>query len=196
VPESLDRKEVDGTTPLDEDEAAGLIPDLHTRGELNAWELGNILKAEEWAFGGRRGEILSIDFAKELHRRMLDETWIWAGEFRRSDKSIGVYWATITAALRDLLGDTKHWISNGTYPADEILARFHHRLVSIHPFPNGNGRHARLMADVLASTTGWEPPTWGRGHLGAAGHARTSYLAALKQADKGNIAALMAFIRS
>ena len=187
---------MDATTPLDEDEAEGLIPDLHTRGELNAWELANILKAEEWALGGRRGEILSIDFATELHHRMFDETWTWAGELRRSDKSIGVYWATIATALRDLLDDTRHWIKRGTYPADESLARFHHRLVSIHPFPNGNGRHARLMADVLASAMGWEPPTWGRGNLGAAGHARTNYLAALKQADKGNIAALMAFMRS
>lgn len=185
-----------GTAPLDEDEAEGLIPDLHTRGELNAWELGNILKAEEWAFGGRRGDILTIDFVKELHRRMLDETWTWAGEFRRSDKNIGVRWATITTALRDLLDDTRHWISHGTYPADEILARFHHRLVSIHPFPNGNGRHARLMADLLGSVMGWEPLTWGRGNLEIADNARTLYLAALKQADKGHIEPLVDFIRS
>jgi Fic-DOC domain mobile mystery protein B len=185
-----------GTTPLDEDEVEGLIPDLHTRGELNAWELGNILKAEEWAFGGRRGDILTLEFAKELHRRMLDETWTWAGEFRRSDKSIGVYWATIADALRDLLVDTKHWITNGTYPSHEILARFHHRLVSIHPFPNGNGRHARLMADVLGSVMGWEPLTWGRGNLEIAGNARTLYLAALKQADPGHIEPLVNFIRS
>ncbi|MGH9890464.1 MAG: mobile mystery protein B [bacterium] len=185
-----------GTSPLDEDEAEGLIPDLHTRADLNAWELGNILKAEEWAFGGRRGDILTIDFAKELHRRMLDETWTWAGEFRRSDKSIGVYWATITDALGYLLDDTRYWISNGTYPADEVLARFHHRLVSIHPFPNGNGRHARLMADVLASAMGWEPLTWGRGNLGISGQARTRYLAALKQADNGHIVPLVDFIRS
>lgn len=186
----------EGITPLDEDEAESLIPDLHTRGELNAWEQGNILKAEEWAFSGRRGDILTIDFAKELHRRMLDETWTWAGDFRRSDKSIGVYWATIMDALRGLLDDTKHWISNRIYPPDEILARFHHRLVWIHPFPNGNGRHARLMADVLASVMRWEPPTWGRGNLGMAGDARGRYLAALQQADKGHIEPLIDFIRS
>jgi Fic-DOC domain mobile mystery protein B len=185
-----------GATPLDENEAEGLIPDLHTRGELNAWELGNILKAEEWAFTGRRGDILTIDFAKELHRRMLDETWTWAGEFRRSDKSIGVYWATIADALRDLLDDTKYWIRNSTYPPDEILARFHHRLVLIHPFPNGNGRHARLMADVLGSVMGWEPLTWARGNLEIAGNARTRYLAALKQADQGHIEPLVGFMRS
>jgi Fic-DOC domain mobile mystery protein B len=185
-----------GTTPLDEDESEGLIPDLHTRGELNAWELGNILKAEEWAFRGRRADILTIDFVKELHRRMLDETWTWAGEFRRSDKSIGVHWAIITTALRDLLDDTRHWISHGTYSPDEILARFHHRLVSIHPFPNGNGRHARLMADLLGSVMGWEPLTWGRANLEVAGNARAIYLAALKQADKGHIEPLVQFIRS
>lgn len=188
--------DIDGATPLEEDEADGLIPDLQTRAELNAWERGNILKGEEWAFGGRRDEILSIEFTKKLHGRMFDETWTWAGKFRRSDKSIGVYWATITAALRDLLKDTRYWISNGTYPKDEILARFHHRLVAIHPFPNGNGRHARLMADVLAATMGRERLTWGRGTLGAAGETRGSYLAALKQADTGDITTLMAFMRS
>ena len=104
--------------PLDEDEAEGLIPDLHTRGELNAWERGNILKAQEWALGGRRGEILSSEFLRELHRRMFDETWTWAGEFRHSDKSIGVYWATIATALRDLLEDAKYWISKSTYPEE------------------------------------------------------------------------------
>jgi Fic-DOC domain mobile mystery protein B len=188
--------EIDGATPLDEDEAEGLIPDLHTRGELNAWELVNILKAEGWAFGGRRGDLLTIESAKKLHRRMFDETWAWAGKFRRSDKSIGVYWATIPTELQKLLDDTKYWIGHGTYFPDEILARFHHRLVSIHPFPNGNGRHARLMTDVLARSIGRESPTWGRANLAVPSQARTLYLAALKQADRGNISSLLEFIRS
>lgn len=185
-----------GATLLDPDEAEGLIPDLHTRAELNDWEFTNILKAEQWALGRRRQRILSRQFALELHRRMFDETWTWAGEVRRSDKSIGVAWETILPALQDLLEDASYWIAKKTYPPDEILARFHHRLVSIHPFPNGNGRHARLMTDVLARSLGLERPTWGLGDLSVASHARLSYLNALKQADRGNMAPLITFLRS
>lgn len=200
MPDRLDGEDVDGTTPLSEDEAEGLIRDLQTRGELNAWEQANILRAEAWAFGRRRhivlNRILTREFVVDLHRRMFDQTWRWAGQFRRSEKSIGVAWETILPALQDLLDDAGYWIANQTYPQDEILARFHHRLVSIHPFPNGNGRHARLMTDVLAQNLGLERPTWGLGDLSVAGHARALYLNALKQANKGNIAPLVAFLRS
>jgi fido (protein-threonine AMPylation protein) len=105
VPESLNGEEIDGATPLDEDEAEGLMPDLHTRGELNAWELANILKAEGWAFGSRRRDILTMEYVRKLHWRMFGETWAWAGKFRRSDKSIGVYWATIPGELHNLLAE-------------------------------------------------------------------------------------------
>ena len=200
MPDRLDGEQVGGTTPLSEDEADGLIPDLQTRRELNAWEQANILKAEAWAFGRRRHipltSTLTREFVLDLHRRMFDETWTWAGQFRRSGKSIGVAWETILPALQNLLDDASHWIADKTYPPDETLARFHHRLVSIHPFPNGNGRHARLMTDLLARNIGLERPTWGLGDLSAAGHARVSYLKALKRADKGNIAPLIAFLRS
>jgi Fic-DOC domain mobile mystery protein B len=186
--------EEEGTTPLDPDEADGLIPDLLTRGELNAWEQANILKAEAWVFRRRRN-VLTVQFAMELHRRMFDETWAWAGNFRRSDKNIGVPWPTIPAALRDLLDDAQYWIDQGTYALDEVAARFHHRLVSIHPFPNGNGRHGRLMADGLARSSGAPPCTWGRGSL-TVGQARVAYLAALRQADKGGLDPLIEFMRS
>ncbi len=196
----LNGEGVEGTTPLTEEEAEGLIPDLQTRRELNAWEQANILKAEAWAFGRRRHiilpNVLTRDFLVDLHRRMFDETWMWAGQFRRSDKNIGVTWETILPALQNLLDDARYRIANKTYPPDEILARFHHRLVSIHPFPNGNGRHARLMTDVLARNMGLERPTWGLGDLSIAGHTRVLYLNALKQADRGNIASLITFLRS
>jgi len=107
-----------------------------------------------------------------------------------------VAWETILPALHDLLDDARYWIANKTYPPDELLARFHHRLVSIHPFPNGNGRHARLMTDVLARSMGLERPTWGLADLSIAGHDRVSYLNALKQADKENIQPLVTFLRS
>jgi Fic-DOC domain mobile mystery protein B len=187
--------EEEGTTPLDPDEAEGLIPGLLTRGELNAWEQANIVKAEGWVFRRRR-DVLTVGFAMELHRRMFDETWTWAGKFRRSDKNIGVPWPTVPVALRNLLDDARYWIEHGTYSLDESTARFHHRLVSIHPFPNGNGRHGRLMTDVLARSNGAERFTWGRGNLTMSSRARIPYLAALRQADGGTIAPLLGFMRS
>lgn len=200
MPDPLHGDAVEGTTPLSEEEAEGLIPDLHTRGELNAWEQANILKAEAWAFGRRHhvilANVLTRDFVVDLHSQMFDETWTWAGQFRRSGKNIGVAWETIVPALQNLLDDVSHWIASKTYPPDEILARLHHRLVSIHPFPNGNGRHARLMTDLVASNMSLERPTWGLADLSVAGNTRLLYLNALKQADKGNIAPLVTFLRS
>ena len=200
VADPLDGQDVEGTTPLSDDQAEGLIPDLQTRRELNAWEQRNMVKADEWAFSRRRplspANILTRNFVIDLHTRMFNETWEWAGQFRRSDKNIGVSWETILPALQNLLGDVDYWIPNKTYPEDEILASFHHRLVSIHPFPNGNGRHARLMTDVLAWSMGLKRPTWGQGDLSKAGRTRGLYLDALKQADRGNVGPLVAFLRS
>lgn len=194
-PDFLEDGAADGTTPLDPDEAEGLIPDLLTRGDLNAWEQANIIKAEQWAFRRRR-EILTVEFAIELHRRMFDETWAWAGTLRHSDKNIGVHWPTIAGSFRDLLDDTAYWIDHKTYSVDEAVARLHHRLVVVHPFPNGNGRHGRLMADLVMWNQGLEPFTWGRRNLIVDRRARTVYLAALRQADQGNLAPLLNFVRT
>ena len=127
-PDHLEETPQDGTTPLDPDEAEGLIPELLTRAELNAWEQTNILKAEEWAYGRGGADLLTTEFAVELHRRMFDETWNWAGKFRRSDKNIGVHWPSIPQSLLDVLNNAKYWFENTTYPLDEIAARLHHQL--------------------------------------------------------------------
>jgi Fic-DOC domain mobile mystery protein B len=140
--------------------------------------------------------ILQVDFAKELHRRMFNNTWRWAGRFRKSLKNIGVAPHLIQEALLNLLGDANYWLEHETYPLDEAAARFHHRLVSIHPFPNGNGRHARLAADALVVSVGSPVLTWGSGDLTRDGTARSSYLRALREADNGNIADLVRFARS
>jgi len=185
------------TTPLDPDEAEGLIPDhIQTVGELNLWEQTNILRAEEWAFSRRRKDVLEVPFLRELHRRMFEETWAWAGTFRTTGKNIGVPAHEIAASLHDLLNDVNYWLEHGTYPLDEIAARFHHRLVAIHPFPNGNGRHGRLMADLLLRNRGAEPFTWGRGDLQAPGRSRELYLKALQAADSDDIGPLLQFARS
>jgi Fic-DOC domain mobile mystery protein B len=140
----------EGATPIDEDEKEGLlIRSIGTREELNAWEQRNITDAYSWLDRTRRKDYLSAEFIRTLHEKMFGKVWAWAGDYRRTDKNIGVDWSQIPIHLRQLLDDVRYWIDNETYPSDEIAIRFHHRLVFIHLFPNGNGRHARVMTDVL-----------------------------------------------
>ena len=197
VDETLNGAPGEGNTPLDPDEAEGLIPDhIQTLGELNLWEQTNIHSAEEWAFSRRRKDLLGVPFIRELHRRMFDETWAWAGTFRKTGKNLGVPPHQIAAGLHDLLNDVHYWLEHGTYPLDEVAARFHHRLVAIHPFPNGNGRHGRLMADLLLRNRGAAPFTWGRGDLQTPGKSRDRYLKALQAADGDDIGPLLRFAKS
>jgi Fic-DOC domain mobile mystery protein B len=193
----MDFEYAPGATPLDPDEAAGLIPQhITTQGELNEWEQTNILQGLRWAQRQKKREVLDEPFLRELHRRMFDETWQWAGSFRRSDKNIGVDWRQIPVQLRNLLDDVKAQIEYGSYPIDEIALRFHHRLVWIHPFANGNGRHARLATDLLIARLGGAPFSWGSQSLVEAGEQRKCYLAALRAADGREYQALLAFARS
>lgn len=188
----------EGQTPLDPDEAEGLIPShIETRGELNEWEQANIARAVA-RLGRRRasGSILSIDFLRELHRRMFGDTWRWAGTFRASGKTIGVPASQIPEALMNLLENTKHQIGRGALDPDEIAMRFHHELVRIHPFVNGNGRHGREMTDQLLRELGRPRFTWGSARLDAAGTARSAYLSALRSADNGAFDSLRSFVRS
>ena len=127
---------------------------------------------------------------------MYGHVWRWAGQYRSSGKNIGVDAYRIPTDLRQLLHDCRYWIEHGTYDADEIAARFHHRLVQIHPYPNGNGRHARLATDLLLRSMGYEPFSWGGGDLLDQGEIRARYITALQAADKHDIAPLLAFVRS
>lgn len=187
-----------GATPLDPDEAEGLLlPHITNRTELDRWEQDNIAEAETWAFKRKPKELLSIDFVCRLHGRMFGNVWRWAGEFRRSGKNIGVDRWSIGPELKKLFDDVKAWIEFDAYGPDEIAARFHHRLVSIHPFVNGNGRHARLMADLLLVHILKRPRfTWGSENLVQAGDCRQRYIAALQAADGRDYGPLLEFVRS
>lgn len=190
-----------GATPLDADELASLIPGhITTQGELNEWEQLNIAQGENRARKQRK-EILNEAFLRQLHKQMFGETWKWAGEFRKSDKNIGVDWYKTGVELKKLLDDVHFEIEHASFSADEIAVRFHHRLVAIHPFPNGNGRHARLMADLLVERLGQPRFTWGQrsltnGSLVDASETRQQYIAALQAADHRDIGPLLAFARS
>lgn len=191
--------EDDGATPLEQEELEQLIPTYITlRSELNEAEQAGILKADGWAFSRRRrtATILTEAFLTNLHKHMLGEVWKWAGHFRRTERNIGVDAYRIGTELRHLLQDVTYWIEHNTYPPDEIVLRFHHRLVAIHPFPNGNGRHSRLAADLLAVNLGQERMSWGQGNLTDPSELRRTYIDALRAADRHDYAALLAFGRS
>jgi Fic-DOC domain mobile mystery protein B len=189
-------EEPDDATPLTPEEMRDLIPaHIAYRRELNEAEQENIARAQDWALGRNR-DPLSEKFVKDLHRRMLSDVWRWAGKFRTSERNIGIAHWEIPVALRHLLDDTRARIEYKTYPPDEIAVRFHHRLVQIHSFPNGNGRHARLMADLLVMRLGRERFSWGRDSLRDAGAMRQRYIAALQAADNHDIASLLAFARA
>lgn len=188
----------EGATLLDPDELEGLkIKTITTRGELDRWEQENINAAIEWLSSRRnKADILNESFVRKLHEKMFGKVWTWAGMFRRTNKNIGVDKTLIGIELRNLLDDVKYWIENKTYEPDEIAARFHHRMVFIHPFPNGNGRHARLIADVLLTDVlGLEPFTWGNGDLVHTGDVRHHYIEALRAADGHDYEPLKTFVR-
>jgi Fic-DOC domain mobile mystery protein B len=188
---------VPGATPIDPDEALGLIPvHITTQADLNAWEEMNIVEGATWLKRQKIIQGLDEGLARELHNRMFNQTWLWAGTFRKSAKSIGIDWPQIAIALRNLLDNTAYQIEHQTISNDEIAVRFHHQLVLIHAFPNGNGRHARLMADALIMSLGGEQFSWGRNMpLATSGVARQNYLTALRAADNGHLESLMQFAR-
>lgn len=190
-----------GATPLNTDEIAGLkLSYISTQNELNAAEQDNILQGERWAFSKKRKEVLTEKFMRDLHKKMFGQVWRWAGSYRVTDKSIGVEWHNIPTEMNKLIGDVRYWITNEIYSMDEIATRFHHRLVWIHPFPNGNGRWARTMADVLLVSMGYERFTWGAGYsnknLGEHSSIREKYIHALQLADAKKFDELLNFVRS
>ena len=190
----------EGQTPLDEDEKEGLlIKQITTRGELDEFEQLGVEKANEWLWGRKldTNKIITTEFVKELHERMFGTIWKWAGEFRTTNKNFGVDKYVIGIELKNLLDDCQYWIKNASFPEDEIAIRFSHRIVIIHPFANGNGRHSRLIADVLINK-GFNKAyfTWGSRNLIKQGDAREQYLKALREADNMNYNPLIQFARS
>jgi Fic-DOC domain mobile mystery protein B len=186
----------DAATPLSPEEREGLIPAYITlRGELNEAEQANILDAEDWAFARKR-DVLNEKFLNDLHKRMFGRVWRWAGSYRPSNKNIGVDAYRIPTELHQLFDDCRYWIEHNTFPPDEIAARFHHKLVWIHPYPNGNGRHARLATDLLLVSLGRPRFTWGSASLVDPSETRQRYVNALRAADNHDIGPLLEFVRT
>lgn len=186
----------DGATPLPPQDQRGLRQTwITTRAELNAAEQANILAGRAWALRSRV-KLTDEAYLQRLHKAMFGEVWRWAGQWRTRETNIGVLPHQIAVSLRQFLNDVDYWLANDVYAADELIARYHHRLVQIHPFPNGNGRHSRLAADLLCRRLGHDAFSWGRQSLDTAAQTRQAYLAALRAADAHDLAPLLAFVRS
>lgn len=175
-----------GATLLSDEALAGLIPSLSTQQELDEFEAAGIARALLWAYRSRalRSDLLTASGLCLLHKKMFEDTWNWAGHFRSRETNIGLPPETIQNNLAILLGDVKFWLEHHTYDLTEIAARFHHRLVWIHPFPNGNGRFARLATDLFMQHQKGARFSWGQEHLGRMGEKRNAYIQALKVADR------------
>ncbi|MDP3393048.1 mobile mystery protein B [Sediminibacterium sp.] len=190
----------DGQTPLDEDEKEGLlIKSISTRGELDEFEQQNIEDAIQWSLTRKfkQEQILSETFIQDLHKKMYGRVWSWAGEYRKTNKNIGVDKLEIPTALRSLIDDAKYWLEHNVYEPDEFAIRFKHRLVSMHCFPNGNGRHSRMMADMIIEKIYQQSVfSWGGASISEDTDIRAQYLKAIRKADKGDFDLLLKFARS
>ncbi|MFT7120586.1 MAG: Fic-DOC domain mobile mystery protein B [Neolewinella sp.] len=190
-------EEKPGQTLISEEEKAGLRLPISTQQELDEVEQVNIEKALVWLIGRAFSPtaVLNETFLRKLHKLMFNGVWKWAGTFRKTEKNIGVSWVQVSRELRMLCDDALFWIENETFPPEEIALRFKHKLVSIHCFPNGNGRHSRMMADVLMENVfDLAPFTWGANLVNATGE-RKLYIEALKKADDGEMGELLAFAK-
>lgn len=187
----------EGATPLDPDELQGLkFKHVTTRGQLDHLEQANIQQGLAWLQRQKSKDILNEAFMRDLHKRLFGEVWAWAGTFRRTEENIGIDPLHISVQLRVLLDDMRFWLENGTYEPLEAVVRFHHKLVFIHLFPNGNGRHARIMADaILTKVLDMPPIDWsGKYDLQTMNERRHQYIQALRAADEGDIHPLLQFI--
>ena len=195
---TLELQEPTGATPLTPDELLGLrAKHITTRGELNELEEENIIEGLTWL--DRRPktfDFLSDSAARDVHKRLFGQVWDWAGVYRLTEKNIGVSVWQISTEMRTCLDDARYWRDNGTYEPLEAVARYHHKLVWVHPFANGNGRWARIMADAYLATI--DPNKFldwsGNGTLNSDSAHRARYIAALRAADAHEFEPLVEFV--
>lgn len=192
-------EEPDGATPLDPDEIRGLkFKHVATRGELDELEQANIEQGLTWISRRRGGSVFDDGFIRTLHKKLFGDVWSWAGEYRLTEKNIGIDPLQISVQLRMLLDNASFWAEHQTFSPLDAAARFHHRLVQIHLFPNGNGRHARIATDILLEEAYDHPPiAWASGFdLQADNKRRQNYIAALRAADAGDFQPLFTFVET
>ena len=184
----------DNSTPLTTEEKNGLkLKWITLRSELNEAEARNIAQAQLWLASNKKKDVCSDSFLRNLHKKMFGDVWVWAGEYRTTERNIGVVPYQISIKIMQLFDDLKFWIDNKTYSNHEIAVRLHHRLVQIHPFPNGNGRVSRLMADLVLQKLNGTSLYWGDTNLVNVSEVRSQYIDALRKADAGDYTDLLDF---
>lgn len=184
----------DNSTLLTAEEKDGLkLKWITLRSELNEAEARNIAQAQVWLMSNKNKDFCSDTFLRELHKKMFGDVWKWAGTYRTSERNIGVAPYQIPMKLMQLFDDVNFWIENKTYSNREIAVRLHHKLVQIHPFPNGNGRVSRLMADLVLEKLEGTKLYWGNTNLVNVSEIRSTYIAALRKADAGDYSDLLEF---
>ena len=197
-------EEDDNSTPLTDEERQGLRLPVLTRSELNRAEADNISQAMTWLFFSQRRlrseTVMRETWLQQLHRRMYNQVWTWAGRYRTTERNLGVPYWRIRMDMRDLEADVRAWLADttaGRFSHDECALRFGYRLVVIHPFPNGNGRWSRLASDALIVSLGGRRFTWGGASLTETSELRRRYIMALQAADvEHDFRPLIAFGRS
>ena len=184
----------DNSTPLTAEEKNGLkLKWITLRSELNEAEAQNIAQAQLWLASNKKKDVCSDTFLRKLHKKMFCDVWIWAGEYRTTERNIGIAPYQIPMKLMQLFDDLIFWIDNKTYSNYEIAVRLHHKLVQIHPFPNGNGRVSRLMADLVLQKLEGKTLYWGDTNLVDVSEVRRKYIDALRKADAGDYTDLLNF---
>ena len=184
----------DNSTPLTAEEKNGLkLKWITLRSELNEAEARNIAQAQLWLASNKKKDVCSDTFLRNLHKKMFCDVWVWAGEYRITERNIGVVPYQIPMKLMQLFDDLNFWIDNKTYSNHEIAVRLHHKLVQIHPFPNGNGRVSRLMADLVLRKLEGKTLYWGDTNLVDVSEVRRKYIDALRKADAGDYTDLLNF---
>lgn len=197
-----DETRPDGATPGD-DTSGLILTRLTTRAERNAAEAHAIsLAYDKYIFEARRkkrgARWLTNEFICAVHHNMFGSIWKWAGKYRTDNLNIGMDWHLIPEQVRLLCDDFLYWNSpTSTMPVLEVAARLQNRLTKIHPFRNGNGRHARLITDIFFYSHEHPLPKWPQTHLMAEGHQiRARYIAAMRDADQGNFSSLIQFFEN
>jgi Fic-DOC domain mobile mystery protein B len=187
----------DGSTPLDHDQIKGIrFAHLTTMGELDELEDENIQRGLEWLNHQKTKDYLSIEFLCKLHEKLFGEVWKWAGKFRTVEVNISKYrHHDVRPQLHNFFEDIKLWISGGKMSWDEISAEMHHRLVTIHPFPNGNGRTTRIFTEYVQKRNQQQVTSWGSTRKIDQKKRRDDYIKALRLADIGDFRALIDFMK-
>ena len=193
-------KDAPDATPLAHEELLGLIPTwIATRSDLNLAEFTNVNAAQTTpSWQKMPTEKLLDDLQlRRLHKAMFGNVWVWAGQYRTRNMNIGFDFARVALEVRNLLEDARFWFrESSTEQLEADACQLHHRLVSIHPFANGNGRHARFYTDLILQSKSLPAFSWGGANLVDPSDNRSRYITALQLADRGDLTALKEFVRS